>query len=160
LVVKFLSGYKIKFEKMNYKLELTIDLPRKRVVELFDSTENLKKWQKGLQSFEAINGIPGEEGAESRLKYKTTKREIVMKETIKRKNLPDEFTAVYEANNVWNEVRNYFKEAGTNKTIWEFETEFKFKGFMKLISFLMPGAFKKESFRSMQAFKEFAESAS
>lgn len=142
---------------MKYKLELNIDLARDKVIELFDDPENLKKWQKGLISFESSEGEPGKEGSKSLLKYKTGKREIEMTETILSRKLPDEFSATYEAKNVWNEVRNYFKETGPNKTNWEFETEFKFKGFMKIMSAVMPGAFKKESFKSMQAFKNFAE---
>ena len=97
---------------MKYKLELEINLPRNKVIELFDSTDNLKKWQKGLESFETYEGTPGQEGAKSRLLYKTGKREIEMIETIKTRNFPDEFTGIYEAKNVWNEVKNYFKESG------------------------------------------------
>ena len=44
---------------MHYSVDIEIDLPRDRVIELFDSTENLYKWQRGLQSFEHIEGEPG-----------------------------------------------------------------------------------------------------
>jgi hypothetical protein len=142
---------------MKYTLSLNIDLPRDKVVELFDNTENLKKWQKGLISFETQSGKSGQEGTRSLLKYKMGKREVEMTETITKRNLPDEFFGTYEANNVWNEVKNYFKEVSENKTLWEFETEFKFKGFMKLMSAIMPGAFKKQSYNSMLDFKAFAE---
>jgi hypothetical protein len=37
------------------------------------------------------------------------------------------------------------------------EQEFQFSGFMKLIGMFMPGAFKKQSCKYMNAFKEFAE---
>jgi carbon monoxide dehydrogenase subunit G len=55
---------------MKYTLNLQIDLPREKVIELFDNTENLKKWQKGLVSFETFEGTPGQAGAKSRLIYK------------------------------------------------------------------------------------------
>jgi hypothetical protein len=142
---------------MKYKIELDIALPRKRVVELFDNPENLKKWQKGLISFETVSGTAGEEGAKSLLKYKMGKREVEMTETIVKRNIPDEFSGIYEAKNVWNEVKNYFKEEGTDNTLWELETEFRFKGFMKVMATIMPGAFKKQSLKSMNDFKEFAE---
>ena len=34
---------------MKYTTEVTIELPREQVIPLFDSTENLYKWQEGLQ---------------------------------------------------------------------------------------------------------------
>jgi hypothetical protein len=144
---------------MKYTLNLQIDLPREKVIELFDNTENLKKWQKGLVSFETFEGTPGQAGAKSRLIYKMGKRDVEMIESIKVRNFPDEFTGIYEAKNVWNEVKNQFKETADGHTNWEFETEFKFKGFMKVMSALMPGAFKKQSLKSMHAFKDFAESS-
>ena len=37
------------------------------------------------------------------------------------------------------------------------EQEFQFKGFMKIMAFLMPGAFKKQSMQYLKDFKAFAE---
>ena len=37
------------------------------------------------------------------------------------------------------------------------EQEFQFKGFMKIVAFIMQGAFKKQSLKYMTAFKTFAE---
>lgn len=48
---------------MKYESELVIDLPRERVIELFDNPDNLPKWQEGLQSFEHISGEVGQPGA-------------------------------------------------------------------------------------------------
>ena len=144
---------------MHYTLELFIDLPRDKVIELFDNPDNLKKWQPGLQSFEHFAGEAGMTGAKSKLRYKMGKREIEMIETIIVRDLPDEFSATYEANGVWNEVKNFFQEASDNQTLWRFECTFKFSGFMRLIGFLMPGTFRKQSFQTMQDFKAFAESA-
>ena len=52
---------------MKYTVEIEIDLPRERVIELFDSTENCFKWQKGLLSFDHLSGEPGQPGAKSKL---------------------------------------------------------------------------------------------
>ena len=63
----------------------------------------------------------------------------------------------YDTKGVHNIQKNYFKDEG-DKTRWVSETEFQFSGFgMKLMGFLMPGAFKKQSFKYMQDFKAFAE---
>jgi len=92
------------------------------------------------------------------LKYQMGKREIVMIETITVNKLPDEFSGTYEAKGVWNEVQNYFIEVDENVTKWKSVNEFEFSGFMKVMAFLMPGMFKKESCKYLKNFKAFAES--
>lgn len=142
---------------MKYNVELDIDLPVSQVIQLFDSTENMYKWMEGLQSFEALEGTPGEVGAKSKMLFKTGKREIEMVETITAKNLPQEFSATYEAGSVWNLVQNKFQPKGENQTRYISVQEFRFKGFMKLMGMLMPGAFKKQTLSHMNDFKAFAE---
>ena len=145
---------------MKYSEEIIINLPRKRVLELFDSTENLYNWQPGLISFDHISGTAGEVGTKSKLHYKMGSREIEMIETITVKNLPDEFSGTYEAKGVWNEVKNFFHEVDENTTKWVSENEFQCSGFMKIFAWLMPGNFKKETKKYLTLFKEFAESQS
>lgn len=142
---------------MKHINEIIINLPRKRVLELFDSTENLYKWQKSLKNFEHLSGEPGEVGAKSRLTYKQGKGDFELIETITVKNFPDEFSGTYQAKGVFNEVKNYFIEIDENTTKWVSESEFKFSGFMKIIGLFMGGSFKKESLKFLTHFKEFAE---
>ncbi len=142
---------------MKYEHKIEINVPRKKVVELFNSSENLKKWQPGLISFDHISGTVGETGAKSKLFYKMDKREIEMIETITSQNFPEEFSATYEAKNVWNDVVNLFMQLDDNKTLWISKNEFRGTGVMKLMLWLMPSAFKKQSFQSMNDFKVFAE---
>lgn len=142
---------------MKYINELEINLPRDKVIELFDNTENLYKWQPDLISFKPINGEPGTEGAQSKLVYKMGKREIEMIETIMKMNPPEEFSATYEAKGVFNEVFNKFEPIEENKTKWIVNNVFKLSGFMKIIGFFMPGSFSKQTCKYMEQFKEFAE---
>ena len=144
---------------MKFTVKIKINLARNKVIELFDSTENLKKWQPILLSFEHQSGTPGEVGAKSRLQYKTGKREIEMVETITVKNLPDEFSGIYEAKGVRNEVKNYFYKVDKNTNKWVSENEFRCSGFMKIIAFFMPGSFKKETMKYLEYFKEFSENS-
>jgi len=134
-------------------------LPVTRVVELFDSVDNLKEWQPGFVSFEPVSGTPGQPGAKARLQYKMGKREIEMIETITVKNLPHEFSGTYEAKGVWNETKNFFIPLDENRTLYKSENEFRLSGFMMIIGFLMPGAFKKQSMQYLELFKAFAEKA-
>ena len=142
---------------MKYITEIEINQPVEKVLELFDNPDNMKEWMEGLQSFETISGTPGQEGAKARLKYKMGKREIEMIETITKKNLPEEFTGTYKAKGVFNIVKNRFVPIGDNKTKYITEQEFQFSGIMKLMGAFMPGAFKKQSLKYMNAFKEFVE---
>ena len=48
--------------RMQYQMEVIINLPRERVIDFFDSFENLKEWQEGLVSHEPISGEPGQAG--------------------------------------------------------------------------------------------------
>jgi hypothetical protein len=142
---------------MRYTCETTLNLPRDRVAELFDSTENLKKWMKGLVSFDHLSGEPGQPGAKSKLVFEMGKRRMEMIETITVRNLPDEFDGTYDAKGVHNIVRNRFIERA-GQTVWQTDSEFQFKGLMKLMGALMPGAFRKETEKHMANFKAFAES--
>lgn len=88
---------------MRYQLELEIDAPRGRVVELFLDPDNLQQWQPDLISFEQIgSGEPREVGAKSKQIHRMGKRGIETIETITVNNSPEEFAAMYEAEGVWN----------------------------------------------------------
>ena len=144
---------------MKYQSEIIINLSRNKVLELFDNPDNMKHWQEGFVSFEPISGVPGEVGAKARLKYLMGKREVELIETVTSKNLPDEFSGTYETKGIWNKVENFFHVNDANSTRWVSVAEFKVSGFMKIIAFLMPGSFKKQSMKMMKDFKKFAEGA-
>lgn len=143
---------------MKYTQEIIINKPIKEVVALFDNPNNLYEWMEGLQKFEHLSGTPGEPGAKSKLLFKMGNREIEMIETITVRDLPTEFSGTYEANGVFNIQKNKFISIADNQTKHVTENEFQFKGvMMKLMGFLMPGAFKKQSYKYLKAFKTFAE---
>lgn len=48
---------------MEHSIELAIDPPRVRVVELFDNANNRPKRRENLRSFEHVSGEPGQPGA-------------------------------------------------------------------------------------------------
>ena len=143
---------------MKYTTEITVDLPLNEFIKKLDEPENMKHWQKGLIGYEFLSGTPGQEGAQMELQYKMGKREIIMIETISRRNLPYEFHATYDTKGVHNIQKNYFKEVNEHTTKWISESEFQFSGLMmKIMAFLMPGAFKKQSLKYLKDFKAFAE---
>ena len=144
---------------MRYQIEITIDLPRDRMIELFDSFENLKEWQEGLISYEHLSGEAGKPGAKTRLRYKMGRRKMDMIETIIARNMPDEFSGTYDASGVHNIVQNFFYDDG-EQTRWVLDSEFQFRGFMRIVSFFMgESRFQNQTRSSMESFKRFAESA-
>ncbi len=145
---------------MKYTQEITINKPLEEVVRLFDNPDNMGHWMEGLVSFEHLSGEPGKVGAKSKLKFKMGKRDLEMVETILVRDLPREFSGTYEAKGVFNVVKNYFEAINENQTKYTAENEFQFSGFMKLFGWLMPGAFKKQSFKYQEDFKRFAEAQS
>ncbi|RIV47420.1 SRPBCC family protein [Flagellimonas pelagia] len=142
---------------MKYTTEILVDLPRDKFIKIMENPENMKHWQKGLVSYEQLSKNPGQEGAQMSLTYKMGNREMDLIETIIKKNLPEEMHATYDAKGVQNLQKNYYRDED-GKTRWITESDFQFSGFgMKLMGFLMPGAFKKQTLIYMQDFKKFAE---
>lgn len=142
---------------MKYTLAIDLELPRERVLELFDDPNNHYKWLKGLVSFEPISGDPGQVGAKSKYVFKMGKRDMEMVETITKRDLPNEFSGTYDAKNVHNLVINRFTELSPTRTRWETENVFELKGFMKIIGLIFRGSFPKQSLAHMNDFKAFAE---
>ncbi|NNC83175.1 MAG: SRPBCC family protein [Flavobacteriales bacterium] len=142
---------------MKYHVAIDLDLSRDKVIELFMNGENAYHWQEGLESMHVIEGQPGEVGSKTELHFKLGKREITLLETITHKDLPERFDGTYEMDGTWNLVQNRFIELGPDRTRWEGDVEFKFKGFMKVMGWLMPGMFKKQSMKYLTNFKAFAE---
>ena len=141
---------------MRYTTEVIIHLPRQKVIELFDSEENLYKWQVGLQSIETLSGEPGQEGSRSIMVYEARKGSLQITETITRKKFPDEFFCTYESRGVKNEMFNYFEEDGDH-TLWRTVNVFKFRGMMALMAPFMKSAFSNNTLLNMERFKSFAE---
>ena len=143
---------------MKYTLHIDIDLPRSRVIELFDDPDNLKYWQKGFVSFTPQHGALGAVGSTAFLRYDINGQQTALLETITSSNLPDEFSATYETNGVWNHIHNRFEERTPEQTRWVFDCEFRFTGLMmRIFAFLRPGTFRKQSYSFMEKFKAFAE---
>ncbi|MDN5200245.1 SRPBCC family protein [Fulvivirgaceae bacterium BMA10] len=144
---------------MRFICSVEIDLPVAKVIELFDNVDNIKEWQDGFVSYEHLSGTPGEPGATSRLVYQTEGGEIELIETIVVKNLPEEFIGTYEAKSMVNTMRNSFTSLGENKTRYDTEIEYTaFYGFIpKMMAFLMPGLFRKQTQKWLNQFKVFAE---
>ena len=143
---------------MKYTIETIIKLPRDEVIKKMDNSDNMKHWQRGLVSAEHISGTPGEVGSKMKLSYQMGKRRLEMIETVSKRNFPIEFHGVYDAKGMHNIQQNYFEETPDGYTKWISKSEFLPTNFaLRMITLLMPRAFKKQSKKYMSDFKNFAE---
>lgn len=142
---------------MKYSNEIIIDLPRDEVIKKFNDPDSAFKWMEGLQSWDVISGEQGEEGTKSKMVFKSRGRTMEMEEEITKKDLPDMMNFVFTAKGVTNWNDNRFESIDENRTKWVQSNVFKFKGMIKVMAFFMPGAFKKQSVKYMNDFKQYAE---
>jgi hypothetical protein len=143
---------------MKYSTEITVNVSREEFIKKLDNIDNIKHWHHGLVSAEHISGTPGEIGAKMKLSYKFGKREMELVETITKRDFPYEFHATYDAKGMHNKQENFFEELADGKTQWTSTSEFEASSFMlRMMLFLMPSAFKKQSKKYMEDFKKFAE---
>ncbi len=142
---------------MKYDTQIIIDLPIENVIGIFENTDNLPDWQRGLIYSKLIKGKNGEVGAKRKLKIDLEIKTIIMIETIIKKNLPHEWHGKYTANGIESIQKNYFKQVNKNQTHWINQSEFKFHGAMRIISKILPNIFKNRGEQVMIDFKAFAE---
>jgi len=143
---------------MLYSSEIIVKVPLDAFIKKMDNIDNMKHWQKGLQSTEHVSGNPGDLGSKIKLNYKYDKREMEITETITKSDFPNEFCATYSAKGMNNIQKNYFSKTTEGHTKWTSINEFIPLSFsMRVMLFLMPRAFKKQSLKYMQDFKNFAE---
>jgi hypothetical protein len=142
---------------IKYTEEIEINTNIDTVIALFDNPYNMQKYMEGIESYKVVEGNIREVGAKAEMTVLMGEKKIIMIEEIITNNLPEEKKVTYTADAVYNIVTNKFIKVSENKTKFINEQEFEFKGFMKIIGFFMPSAFKKQSRVYLKDFKEFAE---
>ncbi len=144
---------------MKYTLEIEINKPREEVARLIQDRENFVQWQPQLKSSELLGGTLGEEGSTYRIVVSMGKKTMEMTETLMVNDCPDHYQIKYDASGNINIIDLWFHELSPAKTKLVAQSYFHCKGWvMKLMSHLMPGAFKKQTRKYMNDFKSFVES--
>ncbi len=142
---------------VKYSEEIEINTNIDTVIALFDNPYNMQKYMQGIESYKVVEGNIREVGAKAEMIVLMGEKKIIMIEEIITNNLPEEKKVTYTADGVYNIVTNKFIKVSVNKTKFINEQEFEFKGFMKIIGFFMPSAFKQQSRVYLEDFKKFAE---
>lgn len=143
---------------MKYQNEIYIDLPRERVIRIFSDPAHMEQWQEGFQRRDHLEGEPGKAGSRTRIKYKLGKDELEMEEEILSEELPERIRYLFRVRGVENSCENQFQSLEDGGTRWIQVNEFRMRGFMKLMAFFAPGAFRKQTEEDMKRFKVYAES--
>ena len=153
---------------MKYRNSIEIAQPRARVAQLLADPVHLPRWLRGMVLHEPVRGEHGQLGTVSRVVLQSGKQTFEITETVTRREpsdlqeIPREVVVVFERESVgagiWSVVRDRLTETDPRSTLWVSDSEFRFDGvLMRLIGFVMPGTFRKQSQQHMEDFKAFAE---
>ena len=142
---------------IKYTEEIEINSNIDTLIELVDNPYNMKEYMDGIESYTVLSGNIREVGTKAEIIALMGENKVIMIEEIITNNLPEEKKVTYTADGVYNIVTNRLVKISDNKTRFINEQEFEFKGYMKVIGFFMPSAFKKQSRVYLKDFKEFAE---
>jgi len=147
---------------MKFTCQVDINVPRDRVVELFDNPDNMQHWQDGFVSFESLSGEPGMPGAKSKICYRMNNRDMELTETILVNDLPNELTGDYRFFQGANTMKNTFERLPNGGTRYKSEVDYyETNAFMmKVMMKFFPKMFKKQVQKWMDQFKAFAEKES
>lgn len=145
---------------MKYTTKVTIDLPLQLVIKKLTNHNNMKHWMRNLISYQVLNGTPYQKDCQTELVFKQGKGQLRMVETIISNNLPHALALRYKANGIYNEQTYTFTSIDDQSCIWQSDTLFKFKSpMLKVLAFIFPSSFKKQSQQYANDFKRFAEEA-
>jgi hypothetical protein len=153
---------------MKYTVSIEIAMPREEVAQLLADPVNIPKWLRGVVLHEPLSGVHGQVGTQSRVVMQMGEQKFEATETITRREPADlhgipkgsvvHFEREIVSEGMWSVVRDRLTEASPDTTLWVSENEYRFSSLlMRLVGFLMPGTFRKQSLQHMQDFKAFAE---
>ena len=142
---------------IKYSEEIVINANIDTVSALFDNPYNMKEYMDGIESYKVINGELREIGTKAEIIVSMGENKIIMIEEVITNHLPVEKKVTYTADGVYNIVTNKLVKVSETQTKFINEQEFEFGGYMKIIGFFMPSAFKQQSRVYLQNFKEFVE---
>lgn len=139
--------------------EVTIGLPRERVLELIMEPANFARWQPGVKTFKLLSGQQGQPGARARVVMEVHGFKLEMTETIVERRMPELYTLKYDGKGVKNTVENRFFELGPETTRWVMTNTLDVSPLMAVAAPLIKDLVTKQNLESMKAFKAWAETA-
>ncbi len=147
---------------MKYTCSIEIKGNPEQIAQLWANEDHFASWQDGFQSIERIKGDGITKGSRSRIILNQGGRPMELIETIIESDLPKVKTALYDHIHMSNTQTTRFESLPNGNTRYISEVEYlQFHSWIpKLMAWLIPGVFKKQSMKWMKQFKKFAESHS
>jgi uncharacterized membrane protein len=142
---------------MHFHLTLTIARPRDEVWRAFDNRDNLRKWQTSLATLQQLSGTPGEVGAIARLMYEEGGHRLELQETVTVRREPEEFAGEYESAHARNTLVHHFTALAVDRTRWDVEAAFHFKGAAKFLAPMYRGRIEQRMRAESERFKTLLE---
>lgn len=139
--------------------QVVILAPLELVMAQFSTESGRQCRMPGLLESELLEGVAGQSGAVSQLKFKMGGRYMLMRETILENQLPTIWKARYESGKTVQFTTVRFEKSGPDTSGYCITQHFEFKGVMRLLSVLLKGTFTRTLQQTVQGFKEFAEQA-
>jgi len=145
---------------MKFTCEVNIQVDRKRLVELFEDSDNLIHWQDGFQGLEILEGSAGQVGSKTLLKYVSGKNKIEIEESILINDLPESFSGLYISSHTKNTMTHFFEPISSNETLYTAEVDYTWLSFLlRIMTFFKPKMLQSQVQKWMENFKVFAETA-
>lgn len=145
---------------MHYSCEVTVDLPRDRVLELLSERCNDMAWRADLTLCEQIVGEPGQPGTQTRLIYvHKGERPQEWMERVTANRLPDEIELALVSPKIEEHQTHRFVAEGESVTRWIVESEVDYKH-LSAEARRRSHTLEANTCEALMRFKSFAEARS
>ncbi|MEP3888941.1 MAG: SRPBCC family protein [Hellea sp.] len=142
---------------LNFTIEVDIDKPRDRVVELMH-LDYLSEWMPGFVKMEHMSGRLWEEGSTYDLYFKTGNVAYKVTETFMTWRLPERFACTFEDAHMFQTSANWLEVLPNGRTRWTSTQSVMGKSLStKLMMKVIPWVFKSYVKKNFTLFKEFVE---
>lgn len=143
---------------LSYTSEIIINKPVATCFSAIVNLDSMKHWQDGLISIEHISGRPREIGSVMILNYLFGKRKMKLTESVTHRENNSSIHFNFDTKIMHNIQRNSFEAIDKTTTKWTSENEFFPRSFSaRIMLFLMPKAFKKQTRKYLTNFKNYVE---
>lgn len=142
---------------MRYTLQIKIDRSIGEIGKLLHGSYKRKTWMPNLKSITAIQGQPGETNSRTKLIFQAGNRELIVIETITVNEFPDKIAGYYEMQGSVNHINNQFVDLNGKHTLLISEQCFELRGAKRLLAWVRPDIFRKQSMQHMEQFKKYIE---
>jgi len=145
------------YPTLEYESRVAIDLPRSEVWEKFNDESNMKKWLKGLESIELVEGERGKPGSRYRLVILNEGERIEIFETMREIRPQDLYSFTLDAEPLVNEVTVLFSDAGGKTEMVQKEAVTGRNIIWRSLFYWLQSTFRRNAKDNLVNFKKFAE---